>query len=164
MSNLINIVVDDPDELFKAPEYKVLPAGVHLFCVGNHLAVETVEKSGNDIIKLQARCQDEGAEKGIVVFHNFVFIKDPQTDGQKKSIEINNAQLAQFVAACGILTIEEIKAGANFDLDTFDEETFFQAETVVKNEPTQEMNDDGSPKKALKASIKKFLFEPKKED
>lgn len=162
MSNLINITVDDPEELFKPPEYKVLPAGVHLFCVGNGpLVLETVESSGNKIIKLQARCQDEDENKGTVVFHNFVFITKPVTAGQHKSIEINNAQLAQFTAACGVATIEEIKAGADFDLDDFTDESFFQAETVTKMEETNEVEADGvTKKKALKASIKKFLFKP----
>ena len=166
MPNLINITVDDSDALFKAPEYKFLPAGVHLFLVGNGpLAVEVVESSGNDIIKLQARCQDDDENKGTVVFHNFVFIKDPQTDGQRKSVEINNAQLAQFTAACGIATVDEIKAGTKFDLDDFTAETFFRAETVVKNENVfpEELDEDGKPKKAPKASIKRFLFEPVKE-
>ena len=160
MGNLINITVDEPEDLFKAPEYKVLPAGVHLFCVGNSLAVEVVESSGNDIIKLQARCQDEDENKGTVVFHNFVFIKNPTTDGQRKSIQINNAQLAQFAVACGVSTVDQVKAGEDFDLDDFGEESFFKAETVVKSEETRELNDDGTKKKAPKASIKKFLFEP----
>ena len=166
MSTLINITVDEPDELFKAPEYKVLPAGVHLFCVGNGpLSLDVVEDSGNDIIKLQARCQDDDESKGTVVFHNFVFIKNPENDGQRRSIDINNAQLAQFTAACEVATIEEIKAGAKFDLEDFTEETFFKAETVIKNEDVfpADLDENGKNKKAPKASIKRFLFEPGKE-
>lgn len=165
MGNLIDIIVDDPDELFKAPEYKVLPAGVHLFCIGKTpLVIEVVEGSGNDIIKLQACCQDDDENKGIMVFHNFVFIKDPQNDGQRKSVEINNAQLAQFTAACGVATIEDIKAGVKFDLDDFTDEVFFKAETVIRKEDVfpAELDENGNKKKANKASIKRFLFEPDK--
>lgn len=163
MSELISVTVPDdgdPDDLFKTPEYPVLPAGEHLFAIGNGpLCVEVVESSGNDIIKLQAVCQDDDGNKGVMVFHNFVFIKNPTTEGQKKSIEINNAQLAQFVAACDVLTVAQIKAGEKFDLENFDENTFFRAKTTVKKEDTLEIGDDGRPVKAPKASFKQFLYD-----
>ena len=162
--NLINITSDsgDSDALFKDPEFPVLPAGKHTFVVANKLAVIDSSTGTSDLIKAEFRCQDEDANKGMGVFHNFVFIKDPQTDGQKKSREINQAEYAQFVVSCGVATEAQVKAGENFDLDDF-ETKVFEAVSVVKLENTQEIGEDGKPKKAQKASIKKFLFEPASE-
>jgi hypothetical protein len=161
---LINVSIgDDPDALFARPEYKIPSKGKHLFVVANKLEVTDSSTGASDVIKCEFRCQDEDENKGAAVWHNFVFIKNPQTDGDRKSIEINNAQLAQFCVACGVKTVEEIKAGENFDLDDFEGE-HFEADVRITNEPVypQELDDDGNPIKARKASIKQFLFEPEK--
>lgn len=153
---LISITTDDPDALDRAPVFPVLPSGKHLFVVANRLEVTQSEK-GNDVIRLEARCQDEDDNKGMVVFHNFVFIKDPVTDGQKKSLEINNGQFAQFTAGCGVATMAHIKAGGKYDLDDF-EGKFFNANSAVKLEDTNELDEAGNKIKQRRASVKQFLF------
>lgn len=157
---LINITAEsgNAEDLFKPVEYPVLPAGKHLFVVAKKIEI-TQSDAGNDVIKAEFRCQDEDKNKGMVVFENFVFINDVQTDGQRKSLEINQARFSQFTVACGVATIEAIKAGEDFDLDDF-ETKVFQADSVVKLEESQEIDSNtNKPIKKPKASIKQFLFE-----
>jgi hypothetical protein len=111
------------------------------------------------MINCEFRCQDEDANKGIAVFENFVFIKDPQTDGQKTSLQINQSNFAQFTVACGVATQAQVAAGEDFDLDDF-ERKVFEAISVVKMEDSQELDDNGKPIKTRRAKIKKYLFEP----
>ena len=167
---LINITSEsgNAEDLFKQPEYPVLPAGKHLFVVAKPIKMEksssaaqmeVPEEDRNNIVKAEFRCQDEDANKGMVVFENFVFINNPQTDGQKKSLEINNARFAQFTVSCGVATVEQIKAEEQFDLDDF-ETKIFSAVSIVKLEDSQEIDPStDKPIKKQKASIKQFLFE-----
>ena len=161
---LINITSEsgNAEDLFKQPEYPVLPAGKHLFVVAKKIEITQSEK-GNDVIKAEFRCQDEDENKGMVVFENFVFINDLQTDGQRKSLEINQARFSQFTVACGVATVAQIKAGEDFDLDDF-ETKVFSAVSMVKLEDTQELDPaTGKAIKKPKASIKQFLFESESE-
>lgn len=154
---LINITAEDPEELFKAPEFPVLPAGKHLFLVANQIEIAD-SSTGIPMIKLEARCQDEDENKGMVVFDNFLLYKSAITDNEITSKKINDAAFAQFVAACGLKTPEQIKAGEQFDTEDLNGK-YFDAESVVRLEnifPT-ELDEHGKPKKAPRASIKKYL-------
>jgi len=159
---LIKITSDAPDDLFKPHEFPVLPAGKHLLIVANKLFVGDVKDpaSTNKIIALEARCQDEDANKGMVVFDNFLIVTDISTDKQKKTKEIHDAKLAQFVVSCGVLTQAQLKAGEEFDLDDF-EGKVFNAVTKVAMEDVYppELDREGKPKKAQRAAIKQYLFE-----
>jgi hypothetical protein len=149
------------EDLLKPPEYPVLPGGKHLFVIAEPFVLEPSNSNPeNNIIKAVYRCQDEDENKGMAVFENFVFIGNPQKEGQFKSIEINKARLAQLAIAAGVSTEADIRAGKQFDLDDFHEKVF-SAISTVKNEDTQEINTEtGKPIKAPKASIKKYLYEP----
>lgn len=156
---LIKITADDPEELFKAPEFPVLPAGKHLFLVANQM--EIVETSGDvpkDMIKIEARCQDEDDNKGMVVFDNILIIASATTDKEIMAKKIHDAKLAQFVCACGVKTEAQIKAGEEFDIDDLNGK-YFNAVTVVRGENVypEELDESGKPKKAPRASIKKYL-------
>ena len=157
---LIKIESETPEDLFKPMEFPVLPQGKHLFIVANKLEITVVEESGNDLIKLEARCQDEDDNKGTVVFDNFIIVKDPQTDKHRKGQKMHQAKFAQFVAACGVATPEEIAAGVEFDLDDF-EGKVFQAVSRVSMEPVYpaELDENGNPVKARRASIKQYLHD-----
>lgn len=158
---LIKITTDDPEDLFKAPEFPILPAGKHLFLVANQMEI-TESKSGISMLRLEARCQDEEEGKGMVVFDNFMLYASATTDNEITAKKINDAALAQFVAACEILTPEEIKAGMEFDIEKLNG-SYFNAESVVRLEPIypSELDDAGKPKKAPRASIKRYLMPEK---
>ncbi len=155
---LIKITADDPEELFKAPEFPVLPAGKHLFLVANQIEI-TQSNSGIDMIKLEARCQDEGEGKGMMVFGNFMLYKEATTDKEVTAKKINDAALAQFVCACEIITPRDLKAGNEFDIDDLNGK-YFNAETAVRQEALypEELDEAGKPKKAPRARIKKYLI------
>ncbi len=157
---LINITTDSPEDLFNAPEFPVLPAGDHLFLVANQM--EIVQTSGDepkDMIKIEARCQDEEEGcKGVVVFDNILLISSATTDKEITSKKIHDAKLAQLVAACGVLTPDEIMAGTEIDIDALNG-AYFRATSVIRNEPIYpaEIDELGKPKKAPRASIKRYL-------
>lgn len=158
---LVHITSKTPDDLFKAPEFPVIAAGKHLFAVANELEIS--QSRGEDpknMIKLEARCQDEDENKGIPVFDNFLLIRTPRNDKEETAKRLQDAKLAQFVAACGVKTRSEIEAGADFDLNDFYQRNFM-AEIVVKLEPVypEELDERGKVKKVARASIKKYLFE-----
>ena len=156
---LITITPDSPDDLFKAPEFPVLPAGKHLFVVANRL--EVISKEGkHPLIKLEARCQDDDSNKGMVVFENFLLIGAATTEDEATAKRIHDARLAQFVCACGVSTPEKITNKEPFDLSDCDGK-YFNAITTVRNEPVypEELDDKGNPKKALRARIRQFLYE-----
>jgi len=156
---LIKITAEDPEELFKAPEFPVLPAGKHLFLVANQMEItQTNTDPPKDQIRLEARCQDDDESKGMVVFDGFLLYKDAITDKEITSKKINDAALAQFVCACGVLTVDQMKAGEEFDIEDLNGK-FFNAESVVRLENVypEELDENGKPKKAPKASIKKYL-------
>lgn len=156
---LIKITADDPEELFKAPEFPVLPAGKHLFLVANQMELKD-SKDGIPMLPIEARCQDEDDNKGMVVFDNFMLYTSitANTDKLIMAKKINDAALAQFVCACGVKTEAQIKAGEEFDIDDINGK-YFNAITVVRGENIypEELDDYGKPKKAPRASIKKYL-------
>ena len=156
---LITITPDSPEDLFKAPEFPVLPAGKHLFTVANKL--EVVSKEGKyPIIKLEARCQDDDSNKGMIVFENFLLIDRVTTADEATVKRINDAKLAQFICACGVSNPEKLKNKEAFDLaDCFGK--YFNAVTVVRNEPIypQELDEKGNLKKAPRARFKQYLYE-----
>lgn len=156
---LVKITTENPEDLFKAPEFPVLPAGNHLFLVSNQM--EIVQTSGDvpkDMLKIEARCEDDTQDKGTVVFDNILLINSATTDKEITSKKIHDAKLAQFVAACGVLTPDQIKAGVEFDIDDLNGK-HFNAESVVRSEPVypQELDEAGKPKKGPRASIKRYL-------
>ena len=158
---LIKITPENPEDLFKPVEFPVLPAGKHFFLVANEL--EITQTSGDDpknMVKLEARCQDDNENKGMVVFDNFLLIESPTTDKEATAKKIHDAKLAQFVCACGVMTQEDLKAGKEFDLADCNGK-FFTAESKVSLEPIYppELDEAGKPKKAQRASIKKYLFD-----
>lgn len=164
--SLIKITPDDPEELFKPPEFPVLPAGDHLFLVANSL--EITQSSGEipkNMIMLEARCQDDDENKGMVVFDCFLLIDQATDDKSVTSKKIHDAKFAQFICACGVSNQEDLKAGKEFDFADCNGK-FFNATTKVALEPVypSEIGEDGKPIKAPKASIKRYLFEPKKEE
>ncbi len=118
-------------ELFVEYKVKILTPGLHTFEVANELKVEKCkEPSVNQMINVEAVCQDEGEFKGSKVFDRILILTNPQTDGQHKSKAINEARLAQFTIACGVLTQDEIAAGEDIELENFRGCTF-QATTEV---------------------------------
>ena len=161
MSPLLKITAEDPEELFMTPEFPVLPAGKHLFLVANPL--EVTQSSGDDpknMIKLEARCQDDDENKGMVVFDIFLLIDTPHDAKAATAKRIHDAKFAQFLVACAVTTVEDIKAGKEFDISECHGK-FFNAETKVSLDPVYplELDENGKPKKAPRASIKKYLFE-----
>lgn len=160
---LISITSSNPEDLFKPFEFPVLPPGKHLFVVANELEIKPASdpESTNQVVGLEARCQDEDGNKGMVVFDNFVFFTDPQTEKEQKGQAIHQARLAQFIVACGVKTPEEIKAGAEFDLAECKDKVFYAiSKTSMEKVFPPELDALGQPKKALKASIKQYLYEP----
>lgn len=157
---LIKITTDDPEELFKAPEFPVLPAGKHLMLVANQMEIKD-SNSGIPMIPLEARCQDDGEGKGMVVFDNFMLYtsETANTPNLITAKKINDAALAQFVCACEILTVDQMKAGEEFDIEDLNGK-YFNAETVVREAEVypKELDEDGKAKKAPRANIKKFLI------
>jgi len=161
--SLIKIVSDTAEELFDPFEYPVLPPGKHLFIVANALETKPASDpaSTNLVIGIEARCQDEDGNKGMVVFDNIVIVTDDSTSKAKKTKEIHDKKLAQFVAACGVLTPDEIKSGTEFDLADFKDKPFqAESKTAMEKVYPPELDAAGNEKKALKASIKQYLFDP----
>jgi hypothetical protein len=161
---LIKITTEKPDELFKAPEFPVLSAGIHSFVVANDLKVtQTKGDVPKDIIKLEARCQDEGAEKGMAVFDNFMLITTTTDEKSEQAKKIHDAKLAQFIVACGVMSAVDVASGKEFDLADL-KGKIFQAETKVGlvDVYPEELDDAGKPKKVARASIKKYLFDGSK--
>lgn len=164
--SLIKITPDDPEDLSKPPEFPVLPAGNHLFLVAN--ALEITQSQGDDpknMIMLEARCQDDSEDKGMVVFDCFLLIDQATDEKSATSKKIHDAKFAQFVCACGVSTMEDLKAGKEFDFSDCNGK-FFNAETKVSlvDVYPQELDENGKAKKAPRASIKKYLFEGKEEE
>jgi len=161
--SLISIKSDAAEELFDPFEYPVLPPGKHLFVVANDLETKPASDpaSTNLVIGVEARCQDEDGNKGMVVFDNIVIVTDDSTSKAKKTKEIHDKKPAQFVAACGVLTPEEIKNGVEFDLGDFKDKAFQnKSKTAMEDVFPPEIDAAGNKKKALKASIKQYLFDP----
>jgi len=158
--SLIKITPENPEDLSKPPEFPVLPAGKHLFVVANSL--EITQSRGEDpknMIMLEARCQDDDVNKGMVVFDCFLLIDQATDEKSATSKKIHDVKLAQFVCACGVSTMEDLKAGKEFDFSDCNGK-FFNAESKVSLEAIYppEIDENGKAKKAPRASIKRYLF------
>lgn len=157
---LLNITPLNPDDLDAPSEFPVLSSGKHLFVVAKPLEIrETSGNSPKNMFTLEARCQDDDENKGIPVFENFLIISHPISDKETISKKINDAKLAQFVASTGMKTMEQLKAGEQFDLNDLFEKNF-QAETkiVMEDAYPEELDENGKNKKVRRSRIKAFLY------
>ncbi len=126
----LKVDISNPD-LFVEYKVKVLTPGLHTFEVANDLKVEKCkEPSVNSMVNIEAVCQDEGEFKGSKVFDRILILANPKTEGQMKSKAINEARLVQMMMACGVMTQEEVEAGADIELELVKGSTF-QATTTV---------------------------------
>lgn len=159
---LISITADDPESLSEKRSFPLITPGKHLFVVANKPVIEPVssEDSTNQIIKIDAVCQDEDENKGRHVFENIIIVTDLSTEKQKTTKAINDPRLAQFIAATGLKTMDEIKARAEFDVSET-EGKFFQAVTANPIEEIfpPELDAQGNKKKEPRSRIKQYLFE-----
>ena len=89
---LIKITTDNPEELFERPKMPLITPGKHLFVVAK--LTMSIAASGNKVLKLEARCQDEDQNKGLPCFDNFVLIENPQTEDDKTTKRIHDSRLA----------------------------------------------------------------------
>jgi hypothetical protein len=145
--------------LYKPMEFKTLPKGKHTFEVANDLVVEPAASSGNNVIKVELVCQDEGEEKGSRCWDNFTLVTDASTEKGRKAKEINQARLVQFALACGVRTKEQIAAAEGIPLEEF---KGTQCEAITKVESYKDPNDldnDGNPKIKTRPKIVRYLFE-----
>jgi len=78
---LIGITTDDPESLSEKRSFPLITPGKHLFVVANSPEIGPVAAadSTNQIVKIDAVCQDEGEDKGRHVFDNFIFVTDLST-------------------------------------------------------------------------------------
>jgi hypothetical protein len=155
---LLSVSLDDPNELFKPPEFPVLPPGRHGFALSEKLVItdSKTEGSSNKVVKISAKCTDDDENKGSMVWDNIVIVTDLSTDKAKKTHEISQKKLAQFTVACGIATKEEVQEqGYQVDLDRFEVGTEFEAMSNVK---TSKNPTTGQEQQT--AGIKRYLFEP----
>lgn len=150
---LVQIDTGNPD-LFEPPVFKQLTPGKHLFEVVNDLVVEATAKadSKNNIVKMEAVCQDEDENKGRKVWDNFLIVEDVTTEKGQMSRKINQAKLCQFTVACGVRTQENIKTNGDIPLDEFKGKRF---EAITKQ--TSYINAAGEKKD--KSEIVRYLFD-----
>ena len=147
------------EDLFKPYAPPILKNGKHLFEVANDLCVQPTDSpdSSNLVIKVELRCQDEDDDKGKPVYDNIVIIADATTEKGQKAKEINEARLAQFTVACGVLTQEQIKAGEDIPLERFKGQ---RCDAITKIETSTNPNT-GQQQQASK--ISRYLFEGEEE-
>jgi len=148
----IKVDTSNPD-LYKPPEFPVLPPGIHLFAVAKlEDPVPGKNNPANQVISCEFRCQDEDANKGMVVFKRFVLM-DPNNTSEKaaKGRKINQQAMTTFCLACGVTTKDEIASTGEVPLMKC-RDAFFKAETRVVNNTY-----NGQTRK--QAEIKKYLFE-----
>lgn len=147
----IKVDISNPD-IFKPPEFKVLPPGVHTFVVAKLGDFEPAKSGPNLVAKVEYRCQDEDPDcKGIVVFENFVQVVDITDSKMATCQKINQQKMVQLCLACGVTTKQQIEETGEIPLmDCRDE--FFKADSGVKNNTYL-----GETKK--QSYIKKYLFE-----
>lgn len=159
--SLIKITPDNPEDLFRPPEFPTIKPGKHVFLVANELEVS--QSSGDDpkdMVKLEARCQDDDENKGLMVFDIFLLIGQTFDEKSATAKKIHDAKLAQFVVACGATTAEKLTNGEEFDLADCNGKDF-AAITAVRMAPVypEELDDAGKPKKAPRSYIKQYLFD-----
>ena len=147
----IKVDTTNPD-LYKPPEFPVLSPGIHLFAVAKLSDPEPGKSNpDNKVISCEFRCQDEDANKGMVVFERFVLM-DPNNQSEKaaKGRKINQQNMTTFCLACGVTTKDEIAETGELPLMKC-RDGFFKAETNVVNNTY-----NGQTRK--QAQIKKYLF------
>ncbi len=126
----LKVDTSNPD-LFVEHKVKVLTPGLHTFEVANEVKVEKCkEPSINSMINIEVVCQDEDEFKGCKVYDRILILANPQTDGQLKSKAINEARLVQLMMACGIMTQDEVEAGADIELELLKGNTFEATTTI----------------------------------
>lgn len=159
---LIKIQTDDPESLSKGPEFPLITPGKHLFVVANRPAVEATNdpEKTNQVIKVELRCQDEDENKGRAIFDNFLIVTDTSTEKQQTTKRIHDAKLAQFVASTGLKTMDQIKAGEEFDVA----ETEGKSLNAVTGNPLEEvypkeLDEHGKAIKKPRSRVKQYLFE-----
>ncbi len=152
MTEAIKVDTSNPD-LFKPPEFPVLPPGIHLFAVAKMSDWEPSKSDPlNLVMSCEFRCQDEDENKGMVVFERFVLIDANKTDDKSaKARKINQQSMTTFCLACGVTTKDEIQQTGELPLHKC-KDGFFKAETSVSNNTYK-----GVSRK--QANIKKYLFE-----
>ena len=150
------VTIDSNDEdLFKEYKPPILANGKHLFEVAKPLSIEPCGDKGNSRISIELRCQDEGEDKGKPVFENIIIIADSSTERGLKAKRINEARLAQFTVACGVLTQEQIRAGEDIPLEAF-VGTRCYGITKVENS-----TDPNTGKTKQSSKISRYIFEEK---
>ena len=150
---IVTVDTSNPEDLLKPPEFVPLSEGKHLLEVANDLKTESAKEGPNLVVKVELRCQDEGEDKGRVVFDNFVIMQVVETDKQRKAKEIHEKRLTQFAIACGVKTESDFRNGnGDIPLDDFKGKVC-QAMTGIETSKWQGRTRQN-------AYIKRYLFEP----
>lgn len=131
MTEMIKVDTSNED-LFKPPEFPVIPPGIHLFVVAKISKPEPAKEGPNLVISAEYRCQDDDANKAMVVFERFIIMVNPTTEKQLKGRKINQQNMTTFCLACGVTSKEKILETGELPLAAC-EGAFFKAETGVKN-------------------------------
>jgi len=140
------VKVDTTDESkFDQKSFTTLPKGSYVFELANDLKVE-LATTGKNIVKVEARCMDDGEYKGIPVWDNIALT--PKADWK----------LVHLALACGTQTEYDIKEAGGVDLELLIAGSTFEAAVSVVP-PTKAA--DGSMYKE-KNNIAAYLFEPSK--
>lgn len=134
------------EELLKKPVYTPAPAGIYDFAVSSTKIPITKSKSGNPMIKVEARCiseveypGDDGAAKntkGLKFTEYFVLNEESKW------------KLAQFCKACGVES-----ADGQIDTDDF-LGAEFSAKVKIATYQIDELDDDG-----VMANVNKYKNE-----
>jgi hypothetical protein len=149
MPEFIKVDVTNPD-LFKPPEFRVLKPGLHTFVVAKIGKFEPAQKGSNLVCKAEFRCQDDGDEKGLVVFENFVLIQDTSGEKAKTARRLNQQRMVQLCLACGVTTKDQVAATSEIPLLSC-ENQFFKAESNVQTK--KYMGEEQT-----RAKIRKYVF------
>ncbi len=120
---------------------RILPKGRYPFEIANDLKVEQAQTSGNNIVKIELRCQAEDGAKGVPVFDNCVLTPK----GEWK--------LCQLALSAGVQTAEEIKT-TGVDLELLKGKI---VEAEIDVEPARQAPDGTMYNEKNKVS--RYLFE-----
>jgi hypothetical protein len=156
----IKVDTSNPD-LFKPPEFPILPAGIHTFAVSELSDFESAKEGMNLVCKLEATCQDEepAENKGVKVFENFVLITEPSTSKQVTAKKLNEQRMAQFCLACGVTTKDQIEATGELPIKACSGQ-FFKAQTGTR---LDKYHKEQTGETRQQSYIKKYLFEDSEE-
>jgi hypothetical protein len=144
----IKVDVSNPD-LFKPPEFKVLPPGIHLFAVSELTGPAPAKEGPNLVIKCDFRCQDEDDNKGLAVFENLVIVTETPNAKAVTARDLNQRRMVQLCLACGVTTQQQIEETGELPIMQCAGQ-FFKAQTGVRTKKYQ--GEDQT-----KAYIKKYL-------